>query len=87
MEIYFNSCCILTGGAVFTNEHAAAMLRMPGSDLMSEGPVHVQALLGPVLASCTQLSTGYKTCRKKMAVVLLYCEVSLFVLIKESRDD
>lgn len=75
MEIYFNSCCIITGGAVFTNERAAAMLRMPGSDLMSEGAVRVQALLGPVLASCTQLITAYKTCRK-ITVVLLYCEVS-----------
>lgn len=36
MEIYFNSCCIITGDAVFINEHAAAMLRMQESELMSE---------------------------------------------------
>lgn len=47
MEIYFNSCCTITGGAVFINEHAVAMLRMQESDLMSDWTVNVQALLGP----------------------------------------
>lgn len=34
MEIYFNSCCIITRGVVFIN--AVAMLRMQESDLMNE---------------------------------------------------
>lgn len=57
MEIYFNSCCIITGGAVFINEHAAARLRMQESDLMGEWPVNVQTLLGP--ASCILHTTDH----------------------------
>lgn len=86
MEIYFNSCCIITGDAVFINEHAAAMLRMQESELMSEWPVNMQVCLVLLLASCTQLITCYKTYRKSPTVVCFILTFHSLCWIKESRD-
>lgn len=86
MGIYFNSCCIITGGAVFINEHAVATLSMQESGLMSEWPVNVQALLGPT--SCIVHTTDHVT-KPTERIPLWYCFILSFhslCWIKESRD-
>lgn len=86
MEIYFNSCCIITGGAAFINEYAVAMLSLQESDFMSEWPVNVQALLGP--ASCIVHTTDHTT-KPTERISRWYCFILRFhslCWIKESRD-